>query len=717
MGVNVMLSFIKNKYLQIISCILLLLLIFGVIALYVCMVRNEVTKNVSFSMEEIARHDIDSIQKTISDSLDRLKYSAARIKLLNCETIEEMQQMLQFECESSVFDEIMLIGEDDKLYSRYEILEAKDNTYLSFFNKNDGESFISRYDMNSSDDGNTVHEVLVHGARLYDMSIDGVNFKGIVGLRDIDVIQEHLRIESFDGRGYSSIINTEGYYIVNVKRADGTEEIANFFDVMEDADCHSDTVKRDEIKQRLMEGDSYITSCNVPDSGELQFCFLWVPGTNWWFIMSVSMDVFNEQSAALVSMTTLMLVFVVTIIIVLVLIIFYSRRKAIQASADAQARSDFLSNMSHEIRTPLNGIIGLNYLMESNIGNNDKMREYITKLGYTANYLLALLNDILDFSKLQAGKVEFFNAEFNLCEMLDNIVSMQSDSIKSKGIEFNVSRSVEECFLIGDCTRLKQVLVNILSNASKFTSAGGTITFTITQLPKERGRVTTIFKVRDTGCGMSDEFQKKLFDAFSQERNKISESQKGTGLGMSICYLLMKHMGGDISVQSALNKGTSFTVTIALPVSVKNQPSEESEIISYFESKPKKKLRVLIAEDNELNAEILKEILEELDYEVMHAVNGQESVNMFRESSIGEIDLILMDIQMPVMDGFEAAAAIRALNRPDAKSVLIFACTANTFNTDREKAFDCGMNDFVPKPIDVTELIDKLNKNVGEKIK
>ncbi len=604
------------------------------------------------------------------------------------------------------------------LYTSTEILDAKDNIYLSFFEKNNGDTFIARYDMNASEEDNeTVREVLVHGVRLYDASIGDTNFKGIVGLRNIDVIQEHLRIESFNGRGFSSIINSEGYYIVNLKRDENGEEIDNFFNLMKNAYGFTNVGDHEEIKQKLIEGDSYITSCTVPDMGEIEFCVLWVPGTNWWFIMSVSMDVFNEQSSALVCMTTIMLIFVVSIIIVLLLLIFYSRRKAMQASADAQARSDFLSNMSHEIRTPLNGIIGLNYLMESNIGNNDKMKEYITKMGNTANYLLALLNDILDFSKLQAGKVEFFNAEFNLCEMLDNVVSMESDSIKSKGIEFKVSRHIEENLLIGDCTRLKQVLVNILSNAYKFTSAGGTITFSVTQPPKQRDKITTIFKISDTGCGMSEAFMKKLFDAFSQERNKISESQKGTGLGMSICYLLMKHMGGDIQVESVLNKGSCFTVTVALPVSAKPLPDEATAAPSGNEPKEDRKLRVLVAEDNELNAEILKEILEELDYEVLHAENGKETVQMFSESQAGDIDLILMDIQMPIMNGFEAAAAIRALNRPDAKSVLIFACTANTFNTDREKAFDCGMNDFVPKPIDVTELISKLNKNISEKTK
>lgn len=257
--------------------------------------------------------------------------------------------------------------------------------------------------------------------------------------------------------------------------------------------------------------------------------------------------------------------------------------------------------------------------------------------------------------------------------------------------------------------------MNIVGNSAKFTPSGGSITLSVHQEETSCG-ILTVYRCQDTGIGMSEEFSEKIFDVFSQERNTNSDSAKGTGLGMPISKLLVDAMGGDIRVESKLGKGTTFIVSI--PSMISNaEPSymdqhtadtaadSKSIAESIHSGRP---LKILMTEDNELNAEILLDILSAEGFEVDHAENGQIAVDLFEKSGEGEYDIILMDMQMPVMDGCTAASEIRRLDRPDAKTVIIFACTANTFQEDREKAINSGMNDFLTKPIDVNVLLDKL---------
>ncbi len=382
--------------------------------------------------------------------------------------------------------------------------------------------------------------------------------------------------------------------------------------------------------------------------------------------------------------------------------------------------------MSHEIRTPLNGLIGLNHLMMSRIGDpiqEEQVKDWLRKSHSTANYLLSLVNDVLDMSKLQAGKVDLINEPLLVEMLVDAIWSMQRDNIESRGVQFIVEQEVLEPCVMGDSTRIKQVLMNIVGNAAKFTPKGGSITLSVSQEKTDETHVTTIYRCQDTGLGMSREFIDKIFDAFSQERNKTSDSVKGTGLGMAISKLLVDAMGGDIRVESELNVGTVFTVSLPSEIAEYTDPHVDEAAADEHAVYPGKPVKILMAEDNELNAEILMEILSDEGFEVVHAENGQEAVQRFADSETGEFDIILMDMQMPVLDGCSAAMEIRSLNRPDAKTVVIFACTANTFKEDRDRAVESGMNDFLAKPIDVSVLLKKLSagsagipSHVGSKI-
>jgi CheY-like chemotaxis protein/nitrogen-specific signal transduction histidine kinase len=414
-------------------------------------------------------------------------------------------------------------------------------------------------------------------------------------------------------------------------------------------------------------------------------------------------------------MSMAMLVSIVVVILLVLVFVLRSQKKLFQANAEARARSIFLANMSHEIRTPLNGIIGLIFLMEKDLKNGAEkslVKQRLQKAKATAEYLLSLINNILDISKLQAGKVELNQEPLSLEVLLDDILSMQKSSIESRKIHFVVNKEITVPWIIGDNLMIKQVLLNILSNAAKFTPPEGQITFSVEQMREEERRVTTVFTCADTGCGMSEEFQKHIWDSFTQERKKNENSIKGTGLGMAISRLLMQAMGGEIEVQSRLGMGSTFYVILHSEIALQ---SPEYRIvqkeIQRSDPSQNEKMRILVAEDNELNAEILLEILQSEGYETTYACNGQEAVEKFEQSAPGEIQVILMDMQMPLMDGCEATKEIRSLDRPDAATVLIFACTANNFNEDRERAEACGMNDFLSKPIDVKEMFMKLGRS------
>lgn len=481
-----------------------------------------------------------------------------------------------------------------------------------------------------------------------------------------------------------------------------------------------------------------------------------VAGTEWSFIVTVPTEVFSQRFAPFIAMTVGMLGAMVAVISIMLAVIYRFMRQSIQARAEAVARTEFLSNMSHEIRTPLNGIIGLNHLMERHVDDATAMRDYVNRLGKAAQYLLSLVNGILDMSKLQAGKVDLTSEPFDVNALIDNVCEMQRGPMADRGIRFELSRTVEHPWLRGDEVRLSQVLMNILSNAVKFTPEGGRITMKVHEAVYASGNEAVLtVSIADTGCGMTKEFAEHVFDAFTQERNRNSDSQKGTGLGMSISYLLMTQMGGSITVESEPGCGSCFTVIVTLPTvangdepTLAQAPSLISPSVEGAEGRggteraegaegevaetarvaeapgapgavravsspsgaeaARAPVEILVAEDNELNADIISSILTEEGFSITVAENGEEAVRLFSESPAGHFAAILMDAQMPVMDGYEASRAIRDLKRADAKTVRIFACTASTFAEDRNRALASGMDDFLSKPLNVTVMLQKL---------
>lgn len=386
------------------------------------------------------------------------------------------------------------------------------------------------------------------------------------------------------------------------------------------------------------------------------------------------------------------------------------------AKAANEAKTMFLSNMSHDMRTPMNAIIGFSTLLDRDASEPDKVREYTGKINASGQHLLKLINDVLDMSKIESGQNSLNITEFDLNELLEELDSVIHPHVREKqqSLDFKIC-DVNGSRFLGDRLRLSQILLNLLSNAVKYTPEGGHIELKILGLPEiTRGYAHLRFQVQDNGIGISSDFLEHIFDPFTREKNSTASGILGTGLGMAITKNLVDLMGGTISVESTQGQGSTFRVELELKYGVQPEKSgrQEETGLPTPETNPLEGLKVLIAEDNDINAEILEELLSFEGVSCDRTVNGQEALERFSQAPSGYYNAVLMDIQMPVMNGYEAARAIRDLNRPDASAIPIVAMTANAFADDVKKSMDAGMNAHLSKPINMAALKDVLEKLV-----
>ena len=376
------------------------------------------------------------------------------------------------------------------------------------------------------------------------------------------------------------------------------------------------------------------------------------------------------------------------------------------AEEESRAKTTFLSRMSHEIRTPMNGIIGMLSLAKSKLRAGDETIQYLNKAYELSGHLLALINDILDMSRIEAGKVELENKVFSLRGLADRLYDMFAKQLQSRGIRYEVNlEDMTIDSVVGDELRISQIIINFLSNAVKFTSEGEIIV-TFRQMMLQDNVADLMFRVHDTGIGMDHDFLNRIFRPFEQESIETGKKFGGTGLGMAITDQLVRLMGGEIVVDSAPGEGSDFTVFLHLPVA--DKAAETTAALSGTTEQRYddafKGRRILMAEDNEINAEIAVEILGEMGAQVENAENGRLAVEMFESHPENWYDFILMDVQMPEMDGRTAARTIRALDRTDAKTIPIFALSADAFVEDERLSIQSGMNGHFAKPVDFNAL-------------
>ena len=382
-----------------------------------------------------------------------------------------------------------------------------------------------------------------------------------------------------------------------------------------------------------------------------------------------------------------------------------------KAEAANEAKTEFLQRMSHDIRTPINGIRGLVNMADHYADDMEKQTEYRTKVKEASNLLLELVNDVLDMSKLESGEIVLEEIPFNLSSISREVFVVFEQLAAEQIIRVAwEKKEITHRDFIGSPGYVKRVMMNILSNAVKYNKENGQIYVSCVEIPSEQPEMTTMeFVCRDTGIGMAEEFQKHIFEPFAQEYTGSRAKFAGTGLGMAISKKLVEEMGGTITFESKKGVGSTFVIRVPFKIDLDADKREESKDVS---EKSIKGMHVLLAEDNELNMEIAEFLLQNEGAEVTKAWNGQEIVELFRKSEAGEFDVILMDIMMPIINGYEATKRIRSLDREDAKKIPIIAMTANAFTEDRIRAKEAGMDEHVAKPIDVELLIKVIHKLV-----
>ena len=378
-----------------------------------------------------------------------------------------------------------------------------------------------------------------------------------------------------------------------------------------------------------------------------------------------------------------------------------------QAKKAETAKSNFLFNMSHDIRTPMNAILGFNTIAEKNIDNKEVALDALKKAKHSGEHMLSIINNVLDMARIGSGKLELNREVVNFPELVEKLKEMFVHDMAQKDITFNTQFNIKTTMIYSDSLRISQIIINLLSNALKFTHSGGSITFQVSEMKSSDERVYYQVRIEDTGVGMSEEFQKHLFNAFEREQTATQSGVQGTGLGLAITRNLVNLLGGSLTYNSMVGVGTEFTFTFKAEKADAKDIKEKHETSLLPELKGK---RILVVEDNMINREIARELLEDEGFVIEEAEDGTVAVSMLESKEKGYYEFVLMDIQMPIMNGYTATRKIRGSDNTDIADIPIIAMTANAFSEDKKNAFDAGMNEHVAKPLDIDILIKTLNK-------
>jgi len=849
-------AFNQGKWLLVLAALVLLL--GGTWVLCYNLITEQIINIAIENMEELSQHDERSIGTNLENKWAVLKGIGQYLKAQELDSTEELLREVVdcqnlYECQR-----MTLVSEDGRFVNS--LGEAGQDESVLEGCKEGKKMFAYRIENPDGDQEDWTEELRMGVLLEEPITVEGITYTYLTARMSIDAIESDLKIDSYNGLGYSSVIDSNGGYIVNNFR-DQIPADSNFFASLEKGELPNE-YPMERIRELIDDLEPFSFEYTREGGERCVIVFDPMPKIQWFFITVVPRSVFEQQSMPLISIFAALTIILMAIVVWTSMLLLRRRAKRLLAEqqhreelADAlalaeqanRAKTTFLNNMSHDIRTPMNAIIGFTALASTHIDNKERVVDYLGKIEQSSNHLLSLINDILDMSRIESGKVNIEEKPENLAEILHSLRDIIQADIHSKQLELFIDTvDVTDENIYCDRLRLNQVLLNILSNAMKFTPPGGTVSMRITERSVSRtGYAAYEFRIKDTGIGMSPEFIKTIFEPFTRERSSTVSNTQGTGLGMAITKTIVDMMGGTVEVQSEEGKGSEFIVTLDLRIQEQQQESPHIErlaglrglvvdddintcqsvaqmlrqigmrsewtmygkeavirteealklgdrfhvyIIDWlmpdmngietvrrirqvvgsdapiiilsaydwsdiedearragvtdFVSKPLflsdlhrvllkacgdlvedaapepllsldtdfQGRRVLLVEDNELNREIAEELLYQEGFIVECAENGQIAVDAVRDNDPGWYDLVLMDVQMPVMDGYEATRHIRELPDPVRARVPIIAMTANAFDEDRQAAAEADMDGHVGKPIDIPALLKILHE-------
>lgn len=564
------------------------------------------------------------------------------------------------------------------------------------------------------------------------MGENHVRFTHIVLLKDIQTVKQYYTTTTYGGKAATYIIKKNGTLAYFDADSDDVIGARNIYKALEEAE-YIQGRNFDMVKEQL-DRDGIVAANILLNQTEYYYCLTALNNYDMTLMLLLPADCVAVSTMDMMNSAIRTGMIFISAMVLLILLAFFSlikvqrssqmvkleqetnkelnRLRAAAETANA-AKSTFLNNMSHDIRTPMNAIIGFtNIALKQN--PKPEVKACLDKISDSSEHLLALINDVLDISRIESGKVQYTPAPVDIAEVSESVLTIMYGYLSNRDITFQTELEEPNTrYVLTDAVRVREVLVNILGNAVKFTNDGGTVTYAVSYHPGEDDRhVNVRYRISDTGIGMSEDFVDHIFDEFSQEDLGARTQYKGTGLGMAITKRYVDLMGGTISVESKKDVGSTFTVELPMEIA----DSCEVKITDYAVGKADLHgLKVLLAEDNDLNAEIAIVQLEELGMQITRAVDGKEAVRCFAENPQGTFDIILMDIMMPQMNGYEATKAIRSLDdRPDGRTIPIIAMTANAFAEDVQASLDAGMNGHLSKPIVMDEVVKTIARNLNQ---